>query len=154
MSNRRQKYQRHHHQIPSTTQEPPILTNLPLATHLEPVYGATFIDQTQRLSSRHRTRFLAGDAIERVLDLHGLQENDCLIQLADMLEQAFTQEQRTLHIIHGKSHDADGQPILKNLVHQALYHHPYVLAYASCPPNYGGTGALFVLLKNQRKAHV
>jgi DNA-nicking Smr family endonuclease len=129
-------------------------SSLSLATSLDSISGTTFIDKTAHLPHKQRQNFLSGKQIERSLDLHGITSSKALNKLENMLDQAWSEGLRTLHIIHGKGHGSEGRPVIKNMVHQALYEHPHVLAYASCTPRDGGTGALYVLLKNKRKHHV
>ncbi|RUM77150.1 MAG: hypothetical protein DSZ13_02225, partial [Candidatus Thioglobus sp.] len=53
-----------------------------------------------------------------------------------------------IQIIHGKGyHSENGMSILKTQVVSFLSQHPQVLAFNSCPDKDGGTGAVFVLLK-------
>jgi len=61
----------------------------------------------------------------------------------------YHQDEKFIHIVHGKGfHSEQGLSILKSQVVHYLKQHPQVLAFYSCPQNSGGTGAVFVNLKN------
>ena len=52
-------------------------------------------------------------------------------------------------IIHGKGYNSgEGGPKLKSFVAQYLDYNPHVLAYHSTTQRDGGTGAVYILLKN------
>ena len=60
---------------------------------------------------------------------------------------------RCVRIIHGKgSRSEEGQPVLKHKVNYWLRCRDEVLAFTSATGRDGGTGALYVLLRNPRKA--
>ena len=52
-----------------------------------------------------------------------------------------------VRIIHGKGLRSTNGPRLKLMAHQLLREHPQVLAFTSCKPGDGGSGAVDVLLK-------
>jgi DNA-nicking Smr family endonuclease len=80
------------------------------------------------------------------IDLHGQK-----IEAACKSMSGFIQHHSDLefiHIIHGKGyHSDDGLSIMKSQVVYYLKQHPKVLAFCSCQPEMGGTGALYVYLK-------
>ena len=81
-----------------------------------------------------------------VLDLHG----QTVIEACESLSNFMYHHQFELfiQIIHGKGyHSENGMSILKTQVVSFLKQHPQVLAFNSCPDKDGGTGAVFVLLK-------
>lgn len=80
-------------------------------------------------------------AIEHTLDFHGMT----LQQAEDALERLLNHTDRKIRLIHGKGQQA----ILKNAINRWLRAHPRVLAFASCPPHQGGTGAVNVILTRQ-----
>ena len=85
------------------------------------------------------------------LDLHGetLESADRI--LCNFLQEAHQQNARYAILIHGKGHHSESEtPILKNLVNQRLRQLPFVLAFCSAQPKDGGTGAVYVFLKNVR----
>lgn len=77
------------------------------------------------------------------LDLHGYTLTEANQQLLNLLNQS---RNNCLHIIHGKALK-DNYAVIKSLVAQVLSKHKRVLAYHSCPAQYGGSGAVFVLLE-------
>lgn len=86
------------------------------------------------------------------LDLHGLNSQDARQVLVEFLNAALDRDYRCVRIIHGKGLRSSNQgPVLKGLVNSWLQQRSEVLAFHSCRPNDGGTGAVYVLLKSARK---
>lgn len=82
------------------------------------------------------------------LDLHGMTELEADRQLLEFITQANQHNIRYLIIVHGKGYNSDlDYPILKNLVNQRLRQAKPVLAFCSAQPKDGGTGAVYVFLK-------
>lgn len=80
------------------------------------------------------------------LDLHGYTIKQACEALSEFIYHK--QFEQFVRIIHGKGYRSDnGMGVLKTQVASFLKQHPQVLAFHSCPPEYGGTGAVFVLLK-------
>ena len=81
-----------------------------------------------------------------VLDLHGQTVVEACESLSAFMYHH--QFEPFIQIIHGKGyHSENGMSILKTQVVSFLSQHPQVLAFNSCPDKDGGTGAVFVLLK-------
>ncbi|NBU72050.1 MAG: hypothetical protein EBQ80_01845 [Proteobacteria bacterium] len=85
-----------------------------------------------------------------VLDLHGLGEGDAWLELMDFLHEAIRQDHRTCLIIHGKGtgygpHKNMG--VIKFQMATWLAGHPQTLAFHTAQPFDGGTGAIYVYLK-------
>jgi len=81
------------------------------------------------------------------IDLHGQVIKEACRSLSNFIH--YHQDEKFIHIIHGKGfHSEQGLSILKSQVVHYLKQHPQVLAFYSCPQNSGGTGAVFVNLKN------
>jgi len=90
-------------------------------------------------------------AVVDELDLHGLNSQQARELLLDFLDHAVTASNYSVKIIHGKGHRSTGnKAILKTKVNHWLKEHARVLAFYSCIPADGGTGAVYVLLKNLR----
>lgn len=93
-----------------------------------------------------RGHFSVADSI----DLHQMSEtvaNEVLLQfLADVARRGYG----CVRIIHGKGLRSRGLPKLKHMTNRVLRKHPGVIAFASCRPVDGGTGAVNVLLNNAR----
>ena len=82
------------------------------------------------------------------LDLHGHTQVEARKALTAFIAQAQRTQARCVLIIHGKSrHSAEKAPVLKPKVSAWLRSHPEVLAFCSAQPSEGGTGALYVLLR-------
>jgi DNA-nicking Smr family endonuclease len=86
---------------------------------------------------------------QATLDLHGLTSLQAQQVLLEFIAYCKQRDFRCVRIIHGKGRV--DTPTLKNKVNQWLRQLPAVLAFHSAPRNDGGTGALYVLLRNQRK---
>ena len=86
------------------------------------------------------------------LDLHGLTVAEAKRRLAGFLHTCLADQLRCLHLIHGKGYRSEGDyPILKNHINLWLRQHPDVLAFCTAKPSEGGTGAVYVLLRDVRK---
>lgn len=83
---------------------------------------------------------------EQRLDLHGRTQAEAESLLLKHISEAQNQGRRVLLVIHGKARTGD-YPILKNLSYALLKEHPEVLAFCSTPVKHGGSGSLYVLIK-------
>lgn len=116
------------------------------ATGEEVIYKCASVDQGT-LRRLRRGQY----SVEAQLDLHGLTLEQADAQLSEFLNNALNRGQRCLRIIHGKGNRSpDRMPVLKGLVQRRLRRNGSVLAFCSAPPNDGGTGAVYVLLRRQR----
>lgn len=87
-------------------------------------------------------------AIEAELDLHGKTIEQARVTIADFLLKCQQQDLRCVRIIHGKGHGSfNKQPVLKTHVNHWLRQRDDVLAFCSCRPADGGSGALYALLR-------
>lgn len=85
---------------------------------------------------------------EATLDLHGLRQRQAEVELRAFIEQSWQQGLRTLLIIHGKGHgSASGTAVLKSWLVAELPRYPQLLAFCSAQPRDGGTGALYLRLR-------
>ena len=78
-----------------------------------------------------------------------------LFSVADTLEfidQAINRGMGCVRIVHGKGLRSRDLPKLKIMTNQVLRKHPGVVAFASCRPVDGGTGATDVLLSGRNGA--
>ncbi len=86
--------------------------------------------------------------IQDELDLHGLSSDEARRLLGVFLYNAAQHGLRCVNIIHGKGWRSEGREgILKIHTRHWLTQHPGVLAFCEAPPNAGGGGAVWVLLK-------
>lgn len=86
------------------------------------------------------------------LDLHGLHAEQARGLLAEFLAECARRRVRCALVVHGKGYRSSGrQPILKQKVNYWLRLHEEVLAFCSATRRDGGTGAVYVLLRNPSK---
>lgn len=88
-------------------------------------------------------------SIAAELDLHGMTVPEARAELLQFLAFAAQQRSRCVRIIHGKGRRSRHKPVLKEKVDIWLRQIDEVLAYCSARPHDGGTGALYVLLKQR-----
>jgi len=86
------------------------------------------------------------------VDLHGLHVRHAQALIGEFLAECRRRRVRCARIIHGKGQPAQGRPaVLKHKVNYWLRLHDEVLAFCSATRRDGGTGAVYVLLRNPRK---
>ena len=95
------------------------------------------------LQKLKRGRIPPGDQ----LDLHHETTVAAHTMLQDFIADAGDRGLKCVRIIHGKGLRSQAGPVLKTMVHQALCEHSSVLAFTTCKPAHGGSGAVDVLLK-------
>ena len=98
--------------------------------------------QRRLLTRLRRGHYSVGDTI----DLHHMDVATARRVLADFLEQAIARRLGCVRVIHGKGLRSRNLPLLKLMTGHVLRKHPGVMAFASCRPVNGGTGATDVLL--------
>ncbi|MEW9798177.1 endonuclease SmrB [Alteromonas sp. CYL-A6] len=79
---------------------------------------------------------------ELVLDLHGLTREAAKAELAALLFTARKENIDCVSVMHGL-----GKGILKQALPHYLVQHPHVMAFHQAPLEYGGQGALLVLIE-------
>ena len=91
--------------------------------------------------------------VDLELDLHGLTTDYAEQVLDAFLEDCARLRVRCARIIHGKGYrSSDSQPVLKRKVNYWLRLRENVLAFCSATRRDGGTGAVYVLLRNPDKS--
>ena len=86
--------------------------------------------------------------IQDELDLHGLNSDEARKLLVAFLHDATQRGLRCVNVIHGKGWRSEGREgILKVRTRYWLAQHSQVSAFCEAPPNAGGGGAVWVLLK-------
>jgi DNA-nicking Smr family endonuclease len=89
---------------------------------------------------------------ELELDLHGLTVTYSEQLLEEFLGECARRRVRCARIIHGKGYRSqERQPVLKRKVNYWLRLYEQVLAFCSATRRDGGTGAVYVLLRNPQK---
>lgn len=98
--------------------------------------------QKQLLRRLRRGQFSVADT----MDLHHMDVATAKQVLVDFLDHSASRHRGCVRIIHGKGLRSKGQPLLKIMTNRVLRKYPAVVAFASCRPVNGGTGATDVLL--------
>jgi len=80
--------------------------------------------------------------IEDSIDLHAFAPKEVVSVVEEYLEEAAKRGLRQVRIIHGR-----GTGTQRRMVRSALSRHPRVEAFGNAPPETGGWGATFVLLR-------
>jgi DNA-nicking Smr family endonuclease len=80
------------------------------------------------------------------IDLHHMDQETARQVLLDFIAQSLDSGHSCVRIIHGKGLRSRNEPRLKILTRRILRKHSSVVAFASCRPVDGGTGAVDVLL--------
>lgn len=81
------------------------------------------------------------------LDLHGMTAAEAIPRVERFLETARLRH-RCICIVHGRGlHSAGSVSVLRTRVRAHLSRHSAVLAFADAPPDDGGDGAVYVLLR-------
>ena len=101
--------------------------------------------QTRLLRRLRRGHYSVADTI----DLHHMDVATARQVLLDFIEQSLGRRQSCIRVIHGKGLRSRDLPRLKQLTGRILRKHPRVIAFASCRPVDGGTGATAVLLSGR-----
>jgi DNA-nicking Smr family endonuclease len=90
-------------------------------------------------------------AVDAEIDLHGLTAAEAKAALREFLAAAVQRHLSCIRIIHGKGRGSGPRgPVLKNVVNQWLQRIDVVLAFGSARPIDGGSGAIYVLLRQQK----
>lgn len=93
-----------------------------------------------------------GIQVDLELDLHGLTVSYAHQILGEFLLECSRRRVRCAQIIHGKGYRSqERQPVLKQKVNYWLRLREDVLAFCSATRRDGGTGAVYVLLRNPDK---
>jgi DNA-nicking Smr family endonuclease len=88
---------------------------------------------------------------EAGIDLHGMTVDAARDELSQFIRDAIKHQMRCVLVVHGKSYSGAGsEPILKSYVNDWLKQLSNVIAFVSAQPHEGGTGALYVLLRQNR----
>ncbi|GMW05464.1 MAG: Smr/MutS family protein [Gammaproteobacteria bacterium] len=87
-------------------------------------------------------------AIKAELDLHGMTSAQARVELRAFLAESVAGGIRCVRVVHGKGiRSGQRGPVLKASVNGWLRRWDDVLAFVSAPPRDGGTGAVYVLLR-------
>lgn len=91
-------------------------------------------------------------SIQDEIDLHGMTVPQAREILTEFVAHAVDNHQSCcVRIIHGKGRKTSTDaPVLKPFVSSWLRQRRFVMAFCSCKPVHGGTGAVYVLLRQKR----
>jgi DNA-nicking Smr family endonuclease len=108
------------------------------------------------LDPRLVTRLRRGEfAVQAHIDLHGMIQSDAKLALEEFIVNSVRKGLRTVLVVHGRGlRSPGGMPVLKHAAAQWLSHGHmggYVLAFATARPADGGAGAVYVLLRRDRR---
>jgi len=108
------------------------------------------------LDPRLVTRLRHGEfSVQAHLDLHGMTQVDAKEALTQFIVDSVRKGRRAVLVVHGRGlRSPGGQPVLKHATAQWLSHGTvggYVLAFATAQAYDGGAGAVWVLLRRERK---
>ena len=107
------------------------------------------------LDKRSARRLKRGQKkIEARLDLHGLRQEEAHRALTSFIAKSYETRKRCVLVITGKGQVHEGSGVLRTNVPRWLNQAPNrtrILSFTHATPADGGTGALYVLLKRQRR---
>ena len=103
--------------------------------------------QSRLLRRLRRGHYSVADSV----DLHYMDIPTAKQVLLDFIEQAVGKRRSCVRVVHGKGLRSRDLPRLKLMTGRVLRKHPQVIAFASCRPVDGGTGATNVLLKARQE---
>jgi DNA-nicking Smr family endonuclease len=108
------------------------------------------------LDPRLLTRLRRGEfAVQAHIDLHGMIQADARTALEGFVVDSVRKGLRAVLVVHGRGlRSPGGTPVLKHAAAQWLSHGHmggYVLAFATARPADGGAGAMYVLLRRDRR---
>jgi DNA-nicking Smr family endonuclease len=81
-----------------------------------------------------------------ILDLHGLNKQEAKLEIAALIEAARKQHMHCVCIVHGI-----GSFVLKQAVPSWLVQHPLVEGFHQAPLEWGGKGAILVLIETPQQ---
>ena len=88
-------------------------------------------------------------AVQAEIDLHGMTVDEARPRLADFIERSAKSGLRCVRVVHGKGLGSGQRgPVLKPSVNRWLRRWDPVLAFVSTRQVDGGTGAVYVLLRD------
>ncbi len=88
-------------------------------------------------------------SIQDSIDLHHMNLDAARATVLTFIDDSLRAGMGCVRVIHGKGLRSRKGPRLKGMVDHVLRRHPAVMAFASCRPVDGGTGAVMVLLRRK-----
>jgi len=110
--------------------------------HFDPHKALKYVRENVEHAAQGVKRLRRGEIIpELILDLHGLNSAQSKLELAAAIDEAVHKHYECINIIHGVSGG-----VLKQKVPNYLVQHPRILGFHQAPLEWGGNGALLVLI--------
>lgn len=110
--------------------------------HFDPHKALKYVRANVERAAQGVKRLRRGEIVpELILDLHGLNSEQSKLELSAAVDEATRKHYECINIIHGVSGG-----ILKQKVPNYLVQHPSVLGFHQAPLEWGGNGALLVLI--------
>ncbi len=134
---------------PAPTEPPRSESGALPATHQTAIEHFSGIDRANAERLKRGLR-----PIEAELDLHGLTQAEAHRRLIEFVEACYRDGRRCVLVITGRGLGPDGPGVLKRAVPRWLGEaglRRRVLAIATAQPRHGGAGALYLLLRRQRR---
>ncbi|MDR3144852.1 MAG: Smr/MutS family protein [Treponema sp.] len=103
-------------------------------------------------SPPERRRRLLYKRPDGVLDLHGLTRDDAWAEMETFFDQSRRQGFEKVLVVHGKGNHSGGEPVLKRAVREFIESCPFAGESGQAKTAAGGSGAIWVLLKEGGKA--
>lgn len=89
-------------------------------------------------------------AIQDEIDLHGMTVDEARVALRDFISECHDRRLGCVRVVHGKGLGSGPRgPVLKAGVNRWLSRWDEVVAFCSAQVRHGGTGAVYVLLRNR-----
>jgi DNA-nicking Smr family endonuclease len=126
--------------------EPSVLSDADESTHIDSEDGSSL--RKNGIRKRTMQKLKRGHfTIGAELDLHNMTTKTAYPVLLEFIADAYSRSLESVRVIHGKGLRSEKEPRLKLMTRQILRDHTHVLAYTTCKPADGGSGAVDVLLK-------
>lgn len=137
-----------------------------------PVPFARLVEERVEFELEHSREFLSGQArgldskvfrklkagemsVQGHLDLHGMNVEQARFAVTDFLRRSYLEGKRCVLLIPGRGRNSPlGQGVLRQELATWLTRAPLkrvVLAFATAQPRHGGSGAVYLLLRQMRK---
>ncbi len=126
-------------------------------TQFDIEYSDEYIQgHVQGINSKTFRKLKSGNlSVQAHLDLHGLNALQARVRLLNFMREHYINNKKCLLLITGRGRNSPmGTSVLRGEVQAWLTREPLkriVLAFCSAQPRHGGTGALYVLLRNYKK---
>ena len=114
--------------------------------------GEELLYRRDEVAPRVLRRLRRGDySVGAEIDLHGMSAATAHEALTAFVADCARNRVSCARVVHGKGRGSGPRgPVLKHEVNAWLRRWDSVLAFASTPPNDGGTGAVYVLIRARR----